>query len=257
MKFNLFTIAFLLMTQQLFAQCVAPDPNIWDDSWQSCQPSASPNPARGMSHWIQYDLTDIRRISKVHVWNVNELGKLGNGFNNVTVDYSDDGNNWIELGTYDWPQGNGQAIYGGFEGFDFQGNQARYILITANTNWGGPCYGLAEVKFNLLFFDLPSDPSTNVDDPEVVSDGLLMTVFPNPASQSAQVLLDTPSSGSGQLRIVNLMGQTVFDRRIGIFSGTNEYTLPLNQLINGMYLVFIQLDGQKDVLSEKLVVLKD
>ncbi|MEM6805881.1 MAG: T9SS type A sorting domain-containing protein [Bacteroidota bacterium] len=159
MKYKIFILAFLLCYSYGFSQCVDPGANVWTNSWESCQPAQSPNANRGMGHWIEYDLGASRSISKVHVWNANNSTQLNNGFRNVTVDYSRDGVSWTELGSYEFPQGVGSAIYGGFEGFDLRGERARYVLITANSNWGGSCYGLAEVKFNLML-DINNTPAT-------------------------------------------------------------------------------------------------
>ncbi|MEM9823882.1 MAG: T9SS type A sorting domain-containing protein, partial [Bacteroidota bacterium] len=56
----------------------------------------------------------------------------------------------MSMDTFEFSQGTGEAIYGGFAGPDFEGKQARYVLLTAISNWGHEsCFGLAEVKFNL------------------------------------------------------------------------------------------------------------
>ncbi|MEL6635401.1 MAG: fibronectin type III domain-containing protein [Bacteroidota bacterium] len=169
MKYLIILHACLLFSiHQLAAQCSDPNPNIWQNTWQSCQASASPNPLRGEGHWIRYDLGRVYPLSKTHVWNSNELGATGVGFKNVVVDYSEDGQSWTELGAFLFPQGTGQARYGGFEGFDFGGMGARYVLITAIDNWGdASCYGLAEVKFNLMRQPI----ATPCDDPPCEEEG--------------------------------------------------------------------------------------
>ncbi len=142
---------------QLNAQCGEPSMSIWDNTWTSCDISPNPNPNRDASHWIQYDLGEIYTLSKTHIWNTNASGQSNNGFRNVTVDYSTDGVEWTELGAFEFPQAPETPVYGGFPGFDFAGQTARYVLITATSNWGGDCFGLAEVKFNLSFVVKPCD----------------------------------------------------------------------------------------------------
>ena len=181
MKINIFTILFLFFYNNAIAQCENPDLSIWNNTWQSCQTSQNPNPLRGEGHWIQYDFGAIYTISKAHVWNTNEVEKTQNGFRNVVVDYSLDGVTWTELGSYEFSQGTEEAIYGGFEGFDFNGEQARYVIISATSNWGGSCYGLAEVKFNLLLdienFDVPCiDPPCGKGECEPVEDVTILEV---------------------------------------------------------------------------------
>jgi hypothetical protein len=88
----------------------------------------------------------------MHVWNDNEnywQNETDRGLNSVTIDYSDDGTNWTELGTYSWPQAPGASTYTGFDGPDFGGVCARYVLVTVNSNYGDAHYGLSEVRFNL------------------------------------------------------------------------------------------------------------
>ena len=158
MRIYISIVVVLFFYNNAITQCVNPDLSIWNNTWQSCEFSQNPNPDRGEGHWIQYDLGAIYNLSKTHVWNTNEVGKTQNGFRNVIVDYSEDGTTWKELGTFDFSQGTGEAIYGGFEGFDFGGIPVRYVIITATSNWGGNCFGIAEVKFNLLI-DMIEDDS--------------------------------------------------------------------------------------------------
>lgn len=140
----------LLATSEVAAQCADPDASIWNDTWHSCVTAESPNPHRGEGHWIQYDFGNIYTLTTTHIWNTNEAGKLDEGFQEVIVDYSLDGEEWLTLDTVQFEQGTGLATYGGFTGFDFAGDSARYVLLTALSNYGHPtCYGLAEVKFNL------------------------------------------------------------------------------------------------------------
>lgn len=97
------------------------------------------------------------------------------------------------LGSYEFPQGIGQAIYGGFEGFDFGGEYARYVVITANNNWGGSCYGLAEVKFNLLFDDIEPEYPENTFDCSNVS--ALIIGLPSTTSSNAPITLSANPPG--------------------------------------------------------------
>ncbi|MEM9937143.1 MAG: T9SS type A sorting domain-containing protein, partial [Bacteroidota bacterium] len=148
------------------ANCVTPDATIWQDTWASCQATPSPNLANGTSHWIQYDFGVVRRLSKTWIWNANDPAKLSEGFRRVKVDYSVDGRNWTSWGEMEFPQAQGAAIYGGFSGPDLVGIEARYVLFTAVSNYGSSsCYGLAEVKFNLLpttFGDYESTACVNL-----------------------------------------------------------------------------------------------
>lgn len=120
------------------------------DSWNSCQLSPSPNSSRGNSHWIRYDFGGSYPITSAHIWNYNVAGQTNKGFKNVVIDYSDDGQNWTQLGTYAWPQANGNTNYTGFDGPNFGELNARYILITALDNWGNnSCAGFSQISFKI------------------------------------------------------------------------------------------------------------
>jgi hypothetical protein len=111
--------------------------NVWGDTWTSYETASSPNPARGDSVWIHYDLGHLYGLGLMHVWNGNEDGSTARGPSSVTIDYSTDGTNWTELGTFDdWPEATGEEDYTGFDGPDFAGASARYVLITVNDNHG-------------------------------------------------------------------------------------------------------------------------
>lgn len=120
------------------------------DSWESCTPSLNPNAARGVSHWIQYDLGQVLLLNESHIWNYNVEGAIGKGFKDVVIDYSTDGNTWTQLGEMqEWTQASGTVGYTGFVGPNFNGVTARYILITALNNWdNGICSGFSKITIN-------------------------------------------------------------------------------------------------------------
>ncbi len=144
-------LGMLLVANLLSAQCEDADASIWLDTWASCQASPNPKVEYGNTHWIQYDFGSVRNLSKTWVWNTNDPSQLQRGFQQVKVDYSTDGELWSYWGEMVFPMGSGEAVYGGFSGPDMVGIQAQYVLLTAMSNHGdASCYGLAEMKFNLL-----------------------------------------------------------------------------------------------------------
>ena len=93
-------------------------------------------------------------------------GRLNQGFKDIMVDYSADGEEWTHWGKMTLPKAQGDAIYGGFSGPDLSNISAQYILITATSNHGDEqCYGIAEIKFNLLP-ELGAPVETDEDDEE-------------------------------------------------------------------------------------------
>ena len=143
-----------------------------EDMWLSCQGSASPNPARGQSVWIQYDLGQIYLLTETQVWNYNALSNTGRGFKDVAVDFSTDGVNWTELGTFMWEEASGDTDYEGFPGPDFGNIPVRYVLVTSLSNWGDTgCSGFSKIVFNYsgcASFGSPCDDG----DPNTINDAI-------------------------------------------------------------------------------------
>jgi hypothetical protein len=86
------------------------------------------------------------------VWNSNQTVEsfLGFGFKDVAIDYSTNGTDYMTLGTtVEFAQAPGTAGYAHDTTIDFAGVGAKYVRLTANSNWGGfmPQYGLSEVRF--------------------------------------------------------------------------------------------------------------
>mgnify|MGYP001279789648 CR=1 FL=1 len=157
MKYALYCL-FLLLSINVCSQ------NIWfenrhstdaNDAWHSCTPSANPNSARGSSHWIMYDLGYIYTLTTSRIWNYNAPNHLNRGIQNAVIDISTDGTNWTVLGNFVFPQANASGFYEGFTGPDFGSVQARYVIITALSNYGGSCYGLGEIKIDVVNSPLP------------------------------------------------------------------------------------------------------
>ena len=120
------------------------------DSWLSCQISPNPNTTRGDSHWLQYDLGYIYQLGTTTFWNYNAATLTGRGFKQIAIDYSLDGEVWTTAGTFQLPEAEGDAGYEGMLGLDLTGITARYVLITALSNWnGGACAGLSEVRLEV------------------------------------------------------------------------------------------------------------
>ena len=141
---------FTAATNMVVAQCVDSDVDLWNDHWQSCQLSESPNPTRGSSHWILYDFGQVYPLNKTRIWNVNQIQNLDIGVRNISVDVSNNGLQWEFWGSHEVPKANGDPSYAGVVGPDLSSITAQYVLITVEENWGAlNCAGLTEMKFYL------------------------------------------------------------------------------------------------------------
>ena len=146
--------------------------NADEDNWLSCTEEISPNPARGSGHWILYDFGYNYELSSMYVWNYNVAAHTNRGIKDVYIDYSVDGNTWTELAYTQFQEADGTNSYSGFYGPDFNGEIARYVLITVISNWGDPsCSGLAEIRFDII---------NTIDIDEIKNDESLISVYPNP-----------------------------------------------------------------------------
>ncbi|MHC4173837.1 MAG: discoidin domain-containing protein [Planctomycetota bacterium] len=113
------------------------------DMWLS---SAEP-----LGAWIQYEFDKIHKLHQMWVWNYNQTIEsiLGFGLRDVTIEYSTNGTDYTTLGTtHEFARAPSAAGYA-HDTVDFGGLGAKYVRLTATSNWGGilPQYGLSEVRF--------------------------------------------------------------------------------------------------------------
>jgi hypothetical protein len=120
---------------------------VFEDMWLSDFFGAQPT-------WIEYEFDRVYKLHEMWVWNQNQPIELsiGYGFKDVAIEYSLDGINYTPLGgSTEFTQGTGLAGYAHNTTVDFDGAAAKYVRLTANSNWnpGGwiSQYGLSEVRF--------------------------------------------------------------------------------------------------------------
>jgi len=146
-KWLIISIVILFGFKTGVSQCL-PDrhSSTWYDGWISCSIEKNPNLPRGETHFIMYDLGASYYLYDLHVWNMNAPDILDYGLKDVYIDLSLDGASFTELGQFTFQQATGENDFEGILEVDFEGNIARYILITPIDNYGGTCYGLSEVR---------------------------------------------------------------------------------------------------------------
>ncbi|MHC4206890.1 MAG: discoidin domain-containing protein, partial [Planctomycetota bacterium] len=101
--------------------------------------------------WIEYDLGKVYKLHEMWVWNANDglETSIGIGFKEVLIEYSSDGIEFMTLGnTHEFEQGPGESDYAHNTTVDMEGIAARYIRLTANSNWFDILeqYSLSEVR---------------------------------------------------------------------------------------------------------------
>lgn len=236
----IFISSFLL--QSFFGQCYPDRHNTtWYDGWISCQTAPSPNPVRGNSHWVQYNLGTTYVLHDLFIWNTNAPDILDWGMQEVVIDYSTDGITWTEFGTFTLNQGTGFNRYEGEFIADFNNVRANYVLITGVNNFGGACYGLSEVKINV-------DNTVNVQENEC----LKANVYPNPFNN--QLNLRVGESCSNTLinyTIVDATGRIVVAKD-SISKGQTKEILNGENILPGIYFVTLE-NGE---ITSKIKVIK-
>jgi hypothetical protein len=104
--------------------------------------------------WIQYEFDKIYKLHQMLVWNYNgdTISTLFS-LKEVTLEYSTDALNWSHLtAVSEFAQATGSEGYATNTTILFNGAAAKYVRITANSNWMDDNsvfnrYGLSEVKF--------------------------------------------------------------------------------------------------------------
>jgi len=209
----------------------------WFDGWISCNTTTNPNVAYGNSHWIMYDLGYEYTLKTTKLWNANEPTQLDNGIKDYTIDYSLDGTNWINLGTFTADQATGLSTYEGIEGPDFNSTAARYVLITPTSNYGGSCFGFSELKINI------ADPLDIIDE----EDGFNAMVFPNPFVDDVNIRIaslfeDQPLTYT----LYDLLGRQITQNVINLTTDQDVYEIDINagNLSAGIYILNVEQNNK-------------
>lgn len=222
-----------------FAQCYPDRHNTsWFDGWISCAASPNPNPIRGESHWIMYEMNHIYQLGQMQIWNTNAADYINYGIENAVIDVSIDGVNWEEVGQFTFQQGDGTSTYEGFEGPNLEGYEGRYLLITGLSNYGGLCYGLSEIKVDILGITSTTD---EVDENEC----LAVNVYPNPISSFSKAHIYANCSGKDiQYFIQDLTGRTLMSGEIPLSSNEAILDLNIQELVSGSYILNLEQNGK-------------
>ncbi|MHC4487827.1 MAG: discoidin domain-containing protein [Planctomycetota bacterium] len=110
------------------------------------------DPAGPQPTWIEFQFDKIYKLHELWVWNSNDSLEpvLGLGLKDVSIEYSVNGTDYTTLDTtHEFARAPGTPDYEHNTTIDFSGAAAKYVRLTANSNWGGILnqYGLSEVRF--------------------------------------------------------------------------------------------------------------
>jgi hypothetical protein len=96
-------------------------------------------------------------------------------------------------------------------------------------------------KFNFEEGVIAVNPTENID--------FDFNIFPNPAENFANILLNTKSEGDLSIQIHNLYGQLLEQKNVFAQAGINNFSLETYDLLSGIYLISIKKGDQKTVLK--------
>ncbi|MGB6037635.1 MAG: discoidin domain-containing protein [Cryomorphaceae bacterium] len=232
------TLALLIAvfcSVQLMAQCYPDRHNTsWNDAWYSCQESDNPNSERGSGHWIMYDLRNEYKLGQGKLWNINAPDRLSDGFHSFAVDYSMDAENWETLGEYIAAEGPGDPLYEGEELFNFAGDSARYVLLTALSNYGGDCYGIAEMRIDVI--DLVTSLNQTQDE------CLYVSVYPNPHESNFNLNVGSFCIGPIYYQLYNSVA-TLIKQGVLPENGVENFQVSTAGVPSGVYYLVVTQNG--------------
>jgi parallel beta-helix repeat protein len=112
----------------------------------------------------------------------------------------------------------------------------------ARLRWTYPGQAQQTIPKSQLFPASGARLTSNVPEP-----GLAPVVYPNPAVEAVQVRFVTLSPGTTQVRLTNLVGQTVVTEVQSNDTGEHLIRLPVQHLSRGYYLLSIEHNEQRSV----------
>ncbi|MBC7552414.1 MAG: T9SS type A sorting domain-containing protein, partial [Taibaiella sp.] len=90
---------------------------------------------------------------------------------------------------------------------------------------------------------------------EEMSNGVnALSIYPNPAAQSANVEFSLETAGSVTVNVIDMNGRSIYSTITNMNSGTQKFAIPVSGFAAGLYNVIIGTD--KGAVTEKLSVIK-
>ena len=145
---------------------------------------------------IEYAFGRIYKLHQMLVWNYNVQFEsiLGYGMKDVTVEYSENGVDWLTLGDFEFAQGDGTPDYAAGTAIDFGGLAVQAVRLTAGDNWGTmttQC-GLSEVRF--LYIPVQARKPEPADGQADVDADVVLSWRPGREAAGHEVYLSTDSA---------------------------------------------------------------
>jgi hypothetical protein len=230
---KLLLFIFIIQSSFAFSQCF-PDRHStnWFDAWISCKTRSNPNPVNPQGHWILYDLTDLYEIDKIKIWNVNDPDHLNWGMKDIRLEYSEDSLIWTTAADFKLLQGEGNNRYEGMDWMDVNIPKARYILVTGLSNYGGSCYGLAELKFSAEKIKI----ITETGNPQLNTE-LQVTILPNPFEDLFRAEFRGSDNEKITIEITDPFGKRIQNEQLELYNGYASLRIQSRKWPSGAYML--------------------
>jgi len=200
-------------------------------NWISCEKTASLNPARGDSYWINYDFGELKTVKDFHFWNINNPDHLDAGARQIAIDYSTDGVNWDFWGIWEAQQGTTSGFYQGESGPSLDDLVAQHLLLTIIDNYGGDCNGFGEIRIGV------EDYMTSTSDAHDLAQ--VLQAYPNPATDYTFLKMKSTYAGPATAELIDVTGRRLQSQAISLTKGYQELKYDLDVPVSGQYIIRI------------------
>jgi hypothetical protein len=135
-----------------------------------------------------------------------------------------------------------------------------YQMLTADLE-EGPTVGQSTVKYSFKNVNVAADSLQMVlryNDPtasikEYTNEINGLDVYPNPANDHISISFSSKGSNTGEISLINALGQTVYTKQVALNEGKNRLNVQLNELPKGIYFAKVK-NGNNQVSTKKIIV---
>ena len=196
--------------------------NSIDYSWQS----GAWNPT--YQYLTEYDANNRRTFYTTQVW----TGQWNNGYRDA---YTYDANGYPDWDTYqNWSPAMSMWMDNNRSDYDYNsyGNPDVHSYIEFGEE------GPVDISKEFFYYETYGQPNGIAE-----IDPLLMSVYPNPVATRLQVAFTSQQAGNATLHVYGINGQLLLSNTIAIASGENVFTIPVEALFSGVYMLELTCNG--------------
>jgi len=107
-------------------------------------------------------------------------------------------------------------------------------------------------KYTLKLLPDDGTPCSTTDARESLAGKVSLTSRPNPTAGPLQIEISSKLFGKFNFKVLDLLGQTVYNSSIELTEGRNQFDFDGSQLSDGMYI--IMLEGEAGSLTHKITI---